>query len=510
MKADPGARPDTAAAQQPSITRHEQHSLFGEILDWMLAPLMLLWPMSIFLTYLVAQNIADKPFDRELALLLRSIARQVSVQAATAPGGEGQRLTMPQAVTDFLRADDSDHVYFQVLGVRGELVAGDAGLPVPLNDTLAPGEVYFRNETMRGEEVRVAYLWVALPGPIEPGYALAQLAETLGKRSVLANEIIKGVILPQFMILPLAVVLVWFALSHGIKPLDRLQQRIRQRASSDLSPIDELDVPDEVAPLVRAINELLARLDQSIATQKHFLADAAHQLKTPLAGMRMQAELAVRDIESGSTDIASLKLSLHQMALSSQRAAHAVNQLLALARAEGRKQAWHEQPLDLADIALQTVRDFVPQALAKRIDLGFESPSEGPALPLTGQPVLVREMVRNLVDNALIYTPPGGAVTVRVLIDRFGQVMVLQVEDTGPGIAEDERELVFQPFYRTLGTGVDGSGLGLAIVREVAQQHAAKVSIGTARARADDADQAPGTLVTVRLPVRRKPVAQAA
>ncbi len=491
-------------------TRHEQHSLFGEILDWMLAPLLLLWPMSIFLTYLVAQNIAHKPFDRDLALVLRSIARQVSVQAAMAPALKGERLSMPRAMVDFLRGDASDQVFFQVLGTRGEFVDGDAGLPVPPVDDLAPGEVHFRNETMRGEEVRVAYLWVALPGPVETQYALVQLAETLGKRSVLANEIIKGVILPQFLILPLAVVLVWFALSHGIKPLDRLQQRIRQRASSDLSPINEFDVPDEVTPLVRAINGLLARLDKSITTQKRFLADAAHQLKTPLAGMRMQAELAVRDIESGSTDMAALKRSLHQMALSSQRAAHAVNQLLALARAEGREQAWQEEPVDLAAIALQTVRDFVPQALSHGIDLGFEAPADGAALPLNGQPVLVREMVRNLVDNALIYTPAGGTVTVRVLADQPGQVMVLQVEDTGPGIAPDQRELVFQPFYRALGTGVDGSGLGLAIVREVAQQHAANVSIDAARDTEGPPERTPGTLVTVRLPLRRAALPAAA
>ena len=146
---------------------------------------------------------------------------------------------------------------------------------------------------MRDDAVRVAYMWVRAARRRRTTAAmLVQVAETLEKRSRLANEIIKGVILPQFVILPLAVVLVWFALSRGIKPLNRLQQRIRKRESRDLSPIDERDVPEEVAPLVRAINDLLARLDQSIRTQKHFLADAAHQLKTPLAGLRMQAELA--------------------------------------------------------------------------------------------------------------------------------------------------------------------------------------------------------------------------
>jgi two-component system, OmpR family, sensor histidine kinase TctE len=485
----------------------QQHSLFGEILDWMLAPLLLLWPMSIFLTYLVAQNIADRPYDRELGVVLRVIAQQVSAAATQTGAMPAAALQLPMVATEFLRTDEADQVFFQVLGLRGEFVAGDAGLPVPDEDTRPTGEVYFRQETMRDEAVRVAYMWLPLPGATGQGAALVQVAETLEKRSRLANEIIKGVILPQFVILPLAVVLVWFALSRGIKPLNRLQQRIRKREVTDLSPIDERDVPDEVAPLVRAINELLARLDQSLSTQKQFLADAAHQLKTPLAGLRMQAELAEREIDAGATDAASLKRSLQQIALSSQRAARMVNQLLAMARAEDREQALRKSDLNLANTVMETVRDFVPRAMDKRIDLGYEGPDAGAATAarLHGQPVLIREMVRNLVDNALQYTPVGGTVTARVVADPFGQVVVLQVEDTGPGIAEHERELVFQPFYRSPDILIDGSGLGLAIVREVAQQHGAEISIVDAQPRslAASAGVGPGTLITVRFPVRQ-------
>ncbi|MGL6110169.1 MAG: sensor histidine kinase N-terminal domain-containing protein, partial [Rubrivivax sp.] len=402
--------------------RQEQHSLFGEILDWMLAPLLLLWPMSIFLTYLVAQGIADRPYDREMGVVVRTIAQQVSVEPAATDALPTVRLQMPVVATEFLRGEDVGSVYYQVLGLRGEFVSGDAGLPVPDEDSRPAGELYFRDETMRDEAVRVAYLWLALPGVSADRAALVQVAETLEKRSRLANEIIKGVILPQFVILPLAVVLVWFALSRGIKPLSRLQQRIRKRDSSDLSPIDEGDVPDEVAPLVRAINELLARLDQSMSTQKQFLADAAHQLKTPLAGLRMQAELAEREIDAGATNAESLKSSLQQIARSSQRAAHMVNQLLAMARAEDREQALRKQALSLADIVVETVRDFVPRAMDKRIDLGYEGPDAdaAAAAQLHGQPVLIREMVRNLVDNALQYTPAGGTVTARVVADPFG------------------------------------------------------------------------------------------
>jgi len=482
----------------------QQHSLFGEILDWMLAPLLLLWPMSIFLTYLVAQNIADRPYDRDLGVVVRAIAQQASVDPAGGNGLPKVSLRMPAMATELLRADDADNVYFQVLGARGEFVAGDEGLPVPDEAASKIGELQFRDETMRDDAVRVAYMWVALADSAEGAAMLVQVAETLEKRSRLANEIIKGVILPQFIILPLAVVLVWFALSRGIKPLNRLQQRIRKRESSDLSPIDERDVPDEVAPLVRAINELLGRLDQSIRTQKQFLADAAHQLKTPLAGLRMQAELAGREIDAGASDPASLKKSLEQIAFSSQRAAHMVNQLLAMARAEDREQALRKTELNLAAIVKEAVRDFVPKAMDKRIDLGYEGPDDDAGVRLQGQPVLVREMVRNLVDNALQYTPAGGTVTARVVVDPFGQVVVLQVEDNGPGIAEAERELVFQPFYRPADTVIEGSGLGLAIVRQVAEQHGAEISVADAqpRAVAVATGTGPGTLITVRFPVR--------
>ncbi|HMO44962.1 MAG TPA: sensor histidine kinase N-terminal domain-containing protein [Rubrivivax sp.] len=473
----------------------------------MLAPLLLLWPMSIFLTYLVAQNIANRPYDRELGVVVRAIAQQASIEPAGAEALPTLRLQIPSLATELLRADDADSVFFQVLGVRGEFVAGDDALPVPEAAAHPLGELRFRDETMHDEPVRVAYMWLKVPGAPDDGAMLVQVAETLQKRARLANEIIKGVILPQFVILPLAVVLVWFALARGIKPLSRLQQRIRRRDSSDLSAIDERDVPDEVAPLVRAINELLARLDQSIRTQKQFLADAAHQLKTPLAGLRMQAELAGREIDAGASDAESLKSSLQQIARSSQRAAHMVNQLLAMARADDREQALRKQDLNLAAIVMETVRDFVPKAMDKRIDLGYEGPDDHAAAPdvlLHGQPVLVREMVRNLVDNALQYTPPGGTVTARVVADPFGQVVVLQVEDNGPGIAEAERELVFQPFYRPADTVIEGSGLGLAIVREVAEQHGAEISVADAQPRALAAAQhcGPGTLITVRFPVR--------
>jgi two-component system sensor histidine kinase TctE len=485
--------------------QREQRSLFGEILDWMLAPLLLLWPMSVVLTWLVAQGIANKPFDRELGEMVRVLSKEVSVRGSAARPQAVFKL--PAAASEILRTDETDDVYYQVLGLSGEFLSGESSLPVPGDeDRAAPGEVRFRDDTLNNDSVRVAYMWVNVPDRAGTGTTgdapLVQVAETLGKRSRLATEIIKGVILPQFVILPLAVLLVWLALARGIAPLNQLQQRIRRRDSSDLSPIDERQAPEEVAPLVRAINDLLARLDQSMRAQKHFLADAAHQLKTPLAGLRTQAELAQRQIDAGQSDPQALKKSLQQIARSSESAAHMVNQLLAMARAENQERAAHREIVNLAHLATETVRDFVPRAIEKRIDLGYEGPGDAAAArhpqgpQVLGHALLLRELIRNLVDNALQYTPGGGTVTVRVIDDPFGQVVVLQVEDSGPGIAAAERELVFQPFYRSLGTNVDGSGLGLAIVREIALQHNAEVTIADASTRS----AAPGALITVRLP----------
>jgi len=312
---------------------------------------------------------------------------------------------------------------------------------------------------------------------------------------VLATEIIKGVMLPQFVILPLAVLLVWLALARGIQPLNQLEQRIRARSPDDLSPLDDRTVPLEVAPLVSSVNDLLTRLNESLATQKRFLADAAHQLKTPLAGLRMQADLAQRQ----GTTADDLKQSLQQIGHASVRATHTVNQLLALARAEGGGTALAQQPCDVVRLTIEVVREAVPRALEQRIDLGYEGPEPGaPGFTRQGNPTLLREMIRNLVDNALFYTPSTperpGVVTVRVHADPFSHALAVQVEDNGPGIPAAERARVFEPFYRVLGTNVDGSGLGLPIVREIAQQHGAQVSVDDAH----PGQQPPGALFTVR------------
>ncbi|XQM30818.1 sensor histidine kinase N-terminal domain-containing protein [Burkholderia gladioli] len=507
---NPFAPPDEGESADTARPR----SLFGEILDWMLAPLLLLWPMSIAVTYLVAKTIANGPFDRALETDAYVLARQIT------PVNGVAELVLPKATLDLLRADNVNSVYYQVLGTRGELVAGEADLPLPRDDDRPPpGVVLFRDDLLRGNDIRVAYTTVALGGSSGSQPVLVQVGETLDKRNALANDIIKGVILPQFVILPLAIVLVWFGLSRGLAPLTALQAHIRNRRPDDLSPVDPQRAPPEIEPLVTSFNDLLGRLEQNIALQKRFIADAAHQMKTPLAGLRTQAEFALR--HEVPDEVAR---SLEQIATSSGQAARLVTQLLALARAENRASGLSFEPVDLAALARVTVRDWVQAAFARRMDLGYEGPDDqdvqAPAPIIDGHAVMLREMLGNLIDNAIRYTPEGGRITVRlhvepgVRLDATGAVVRafdnagagqagvahIEVEDTGPGIPAHERGRVLERFYRILGRDGEGSGLGLAIVREIVTQHGGALAIDDHVYQ--DTPRLAGTLVRVSLALR--------
>jgi two-component system sensor histidine kinase TctE len=442
-------------------TPSELNSLFGEILDWMLAPLLFLWPISIAVTHHVANNIANQPYDQAMAESVSAIARLVKVS--------DNRVTVnfPAPARALLHADELDATYYQVQGLSGELVAGDREIPPAEKPSqMTAGEVLFRDDDINGEGIRVAYEFIPVKGAQAP--VLVQVAETRQKRENLAGRIISGVLLPQFAIIPLAVILVYRGLTRGLAPLSRLQRRLRRRRPGDLAPIDTRGVPEEVRPVVIAFNEMMARLEQNLQAQQRFIADAAHQMRTPLTGLKMQTELALSE-----DDPLQVRASLKRIAESTDRAAHLINQLLLLARTEASHEKVHAvEPLDLEVLARSVARDWVPRALAKGIDLGFEG--EGWPLWIDGVPLLLREMLNNLIDNAINYTPSGGRVTVRV---RSGDFAMLEVEDNGIGIDEKDRDLVFERFYRVLGSETAGSGLGLPIVREIAELHRASVRL---------------------------------
>ncbi|MCX7893458.1 MAG: sensor histidine kinase N-terminal domain-containing protein [Burkholderiales bacterium] len=441
-------------------------SLFGEILDWMLAPLLVIWPVSVAIIYALAYSIANAPYDRALQGSVMALANQIGFQNGKVI------VNLPAAASAILRFDETDAVFYQVRGPRNEVLAGDRDMPDPARDDFtAPRAVYFTSQVVRGAEIRTAYTFLEFRGATGP--VLVQVGETLDKRTKLANEIINGVLLSQILLVPVFLFLVWYGLTQGIAPLNALQRKIRGRKPHDLSPINPDEAPEEVRPFIHAINDLMARLSQSLRAQQRFVADAAHQMRTPLAGLKTQAEIALR-----ARDRAEVEHSMRQIAASADRASHLVNQLLALARAESDAPVAMAR-LDLGALAADVTREWVPQAIARSIDLGFE-PCAEPAL-VEGNAMLLAEALANLIDNALRYTPRGGRVTVRV---GCGPHATLEVEDNGIGIEEADRDRVFERFYRVLGTGAEGSGLGLAIVREIADLHRGRVVVEPTRGEA--------------------------
>jgi len=439
--------------------QHRHGSVFGEILDWTLAPLLILWPISMAIQYFLAYSVASNVYDRELRDRVVAVAKQLSY-------ADGRvAINAPAATAAVLRADQESQTLFQVRDPRDEVVGGERAIPVvEFNPELVPQTVYFRNDHVPGHEVRVAYMFAQVSGM--PGAALVQVAETVEKRSALASQIIGDVLAAEFLFLPVALLFVWLGLTQGIAPLKELSRAIRRRGPDDLAPIDEAQAPEEVRPLVASFNDLIGRLDASLRAQQRFVADAAHQMRTPLAGLRMQAEIALRQ-----RDPASIHHAMRQVVTSADRASHLISQLLTLARAD--VDAPHPlAALDLDAVAREMTRDWVPRAHARELDLGFETAGE-PAW-IDGNELLLRELLNNLLDNAVRYTPPGGHVTIRVLA---GNQVALEVEDNGVGIDESERELVFERFYRVLGNETEGSGLGLSIVRGIAHLHRAEVRL---------------------------------
>jgi two-component system sensor histidine kinase TctE len=458
----------------------------------MLAPLLFVWPISIAFTHYFANAVASFPYDQSLRERAAALARQVNLD-----GGRPQ-LRGSATVKAFLRSDEIDNVYFHLLDSRGGLLAGDPELPIPSERELRSresGEVSFRDDEYRGQALRIAYLYLPSPGAPDERGILVEVGETTEKRSQLANKIMASVILPQLVIIPLAVVLVWFGLSQGLRPLTRLRDRIEARREADLSPIALRRVPEELRPLTEAFNSMLSRMQHNVDAQRRFIADAAHQMRTPLTGLKTQAQLAIRE-----SDPEQLRHALELILVGVDRASHLVDQLLALARAEASGGAQQPLlPLDIDELLRESVEAWVVRALDKRIDLGYEPAGE---VLVEGHAFLLREMINNLVDNALRHTPAGGRVTARIVAQ--GDFALLEIEDSGTGISDDDSLKVFDRFYRAEGSDGDGSGLGLAIVREIAELHRAAASLRP-NMRAVGEERAVGCTARIVFPILRRP-----
>lgn len=439
----------------------EPRTLRRQLLVWLSGPLISLWLISTIIDYDIADRFVNLAYDRALLESALDIGRQVKMQ-------DGKiYIDLPKAALDMLQSREQGRVYYRVTGPQGEYIAGDPEIP-PIEST--PFErVSYYDDVLRDRPIRA----VALRVPAQPGSGkgsvLIQVAERINTRTEFAGLIILRMVLPQAILIMLAAFLVWYAVKRSLAPLSSLRREIESRSHRDLSPLSESQAPQEVQPMIRAMNDLLQRLSKALQTQQRFIADAAHQLRTPVAGIKTQTELALRQTRSDEA-----QATLRQLHTATEQATRLINQLLSLARSEPAAQITHTmERLDLSALARDATTEWVPRALARDIDLGFDSLTQDTAV--TGNVFLLREMLNNLLDNAIRYTPGGGHVTVRVTSE--SGCPALTVEDNGPGIAESDRERVFERFYRVLGSGAEGCGLGLAIVREIAIGHNAEIAL---------------------------------
>jgi two-component system sensor histidine kinase TctE len=439
-------------------------SLRRTLLVRLLMPLLPLLLASVVVALYMADHFTNQAYNRSLFRATLSLADQITVVNGRV------MVDLPQAAFDMLEYDKDDWIYYKVTGPHGEFVTGYEDLPLPPVARPQAGQHYYYDTVYDDKEISVAAFYLSLEGTSAHGTVIVQVAETTSKRDRAAQEIVLGMLLPLLLMMLLATMMVWRGVGRGLSPLESLRQQIASRSHRDLSPLNLETSPTEVVPILQAMNGLMSRLEYALAQQQRFVADASHQLRTPLAGLKAQAALA-----SGEQDPQQLRHALEQIQTSSTTLAHTVNQLLSLARLEPEAGPGIElESVDLAALARDATRSWVPTALTKDQDLGYEG-NEAPCM-IQGSSTLLRELLNNLIDNALRYTPKGGCVTVRVE-NRPDAHTLLSVEDDGPGIPAEQRERVFERFYRILGSGQSGCGLGLSIVQEIAQRHRATVSL---------------------------------
>ena len=444
-------------------------SLRGQLLRWLLIPLAVLVAINAVSVYRNALDAADLAYDRSLLASTRALAERVSIVNGRVVAD------VPYVALDSFETDTLGRLYYKVTGINGEFVSGYDDLPpVPANvkrSDIYPALVRFYHASYRGTPVRVAALLQPVYDDSMRGIALIQVGESLDARYDLSRKILLDTLWRQAALVLAVALLSWFAVRFVLRPLMRLTEDVASRAPTDLSGFDSALVHREVRPLVHAMNGYMDRLHALIGGQRRFIADASHQLRTPLTVLKTQAELALR-----ATDPAAMREIVEGIARTTDSTVHLANRLLTMARAEHGVAEGQLVGLSLSDTARQVGMALAMAAVGKDIDLALEAEQQ---VTVTGNALLLHELLTNLLDNAICYTPAGGRVTLRVLPAEGGAAL-LEVEDSGIGIAAGERERVFAPFYRAPGAqqvNASGAGLGLTIVRDIAALHGARITL---------------------------------
>ncbi|MBS0344833.1 MAG: sensor histidine kinase [Proteobacteria bacterium] len=435
-------------------------SLRKALLLWLLLPAGLAVATFLPLAYHLIHQPAMEAFDQALADAGLALVPHLEVI-----GGE-PNFVFPAAAEQVLRTDRVDEVYFLVLGPNERFVAGDIGLPhaSPNDDTESGGEERLNFDShFRGHPIRVSTLRRTIAGEA----FLFVTAETTRKRDRLRVDLTFALALPLIFFAGATGLTIWFGIRHALLPVEDIRAALKRMGHRALQPLDAASAPTEIRPLVDEFNLVLDRLEQAAAAQQRFVANAAHQLRTPLAGVRTQLELLQRENDANAREARCA-----QCISAIERLGHLVNQMLVLLSAEpSGRHADLAAPIDVPELIRERSPEWIRLAEAHHIDLGFELQ----AASVSGDKLLLGEAISNLVINAVHYTPADGEVTIRCR--QQGNDVFIDVEDNGPGIPADARERVFERFFRLPGTAGQGSGLGLAIVREIANRSGGTVEI---------------------------------
>lgn len=419
----------------------------------------LLWPLAIilltgsFFAYFFALNSAVNAYDLSLLNDALDISKQINVRDGK------MTINLPPVASQMLQTNNQDRVSYAAWDESGQIFAGDPKFQMA--DMLVSEESHlFQDVELNGEKHRA----MLLHGKAEGHAYYIAAAQTVHGRDHLTGEIFASILLPEALLAIVSIAAILLGVRRGLAPILFLRDEISSRSSNDLSPIEESTAPAELAPIIHGINELLGNLATSFASHRRFIADAAHQLRTPLAGLSGQIEVA---LENPPADDKKLLL---QLLTTTQRTTHLANQLLSLARLEHTEQFMYEVvTVDLQTVLLETAADFVSLGARKGIELDFD------LLPcrVAGSPLMLREMISNLLDNAVRYTPKRGRISVSMNI--IAGNICLSIEDNGAGVAEEELVKLGTPFHRLPSDQAEGCGLGLAIVREIVRLHGAEI-----------------------------------
>ncbi len=439
-------------------------SLRRKILSWLM-PLMLL---LILVDSTILNRLAINALEKELDADLHSSSQDITDYLKKS-GIDTRDFELLENASRILLNDNVDRILYSVSNENGELLSGNQNLFEKTKTNTSKLNSYYFFTEINGEKFRVIHSIFKVANVSDPHYINIQVAVTLNRRNTIANKILIGIVVPQLLLVLVSFLIISISVKRGLAPLGELQNAVSKRSEKNLSPINLPNIPEEVSLVVNSVNQLMKQLQNLILGQNQFIADAAHQLRTPLAGAQAQLELA--ELESDPAKLKSILLKVHQ---SLDRLLHTINQLLILAKSQPEAASMIKmEPLDLNIISKEVASEMAPTAIKKNIDLGFEKASI-PAI-IQGNAERLKELLYNLLDNAIRYTQHGGWVTMSINVtDEDVEIIIV---DNGRGISMADRDKIFDRFHRVIGSGQDGSGLGLAIAKEIANLHNADIFV---------------------------------